>query len=89
MHAATSAALGGGVILVANGAYALVVSLGAPRSAGATIRILVRAETAKIALIVLQIWMAFSMYREMEPLPFVGAFAVAVLLWPVALLYRD
>lgn len=89
LHASASVALGGGSIVAANVAYALVVGLSAPRSAGATLRVLVRAETVKIALIVLELWLVFSVYRDLVPLAFVGAFVVAVLIWPVALLYKD
>jgi ATP synthase protein I len=89
VHAALSAVLGGGVIIIANGAYALVVGSSALGSAGATIRIMLRAETVKIALIVVGLWLVFSLYRGVVPLPFIGSFVIAVLLWPVALLYKD
>ena len=81
--------LGGGSIVAANIAYALIFGLSAPRSAGATVRVIVRAETVKIALIVLELWLVFSVYPNLVPLAFIGAFVVAVLIWPVALLYKD
>jgi ATP synthase protein I len=89
LHASASVALGGGSIVAANIAYALVVGLSAPRNAGATVRVIVRAESVKIALIVLELWLVFSAYRDLVPLAFVGAFVLAVLIWPVALLYKD
>jgi ATP synthase protein I len=89
MHAAISAALGGALIIVANIAYACTVSLSAPRTAGATIRTLLRAEAVKVALVVLGLWLAFTGYREVVALPLVCTLIVTVLLWPVALLYRD
>ena len=89
LHASASVALGGGSIVAANVAYALVVGLSAPRSAGATMRVIVRAETVKIALIVLELWLVLSVYRDLVPLAFIGAFVLAVLIWPVALLYKD
>ena len=89
LHASASVALGGGSIVAANVAYALVVELSAPRSAGATMRVIVRAETVKIALIVLELWLVLSVYRDLVPLAFIGAFVLAVLIWPVALLYKD
>jgi len=88
-HAAISAVLGGGSVVVAFGAYALMAGLGGSRSAGGAIRTLLRAEAAKVALIVLELWVVFSAYRDLVPLSFLGAFAAATLLWPVALLYRD
>ena len=89
LHASASVALGGGSIVAANVAYALVIGLSAPRSAGATLRVAVRAESVKIAVIVLELWLVFSHYRDLVPLAFVGAFVVAVLIWPIALLYED
>lgn len=89
LHAGASVALGGGSIVAANAAYALVIGLSAPRGAGATLRIMLRAEAVKIALIVLELSLVFSLYRDLVPLAFVGAFVVAVLLGPVALLYKD
>jgi ATP synthase protein I len=88
-HAAVSAVLGGGTVIVAGAAYALVVSVSAPRTAGGTIRILLRAEAIKVGLIVLQLWLVFTSYHEVMPLFLVGTLIVTVLLWPVALLYRD
>jgi F0F1-type ATP synthase assembly protein I len=88
-HAAISAALGGGVVIVANVASACTVRLSAPRTAGATIQTLLRAETVKVALIVLELWLVFSGYREVVALALICTFIVTVLLWPVALLYRD
>jgi len=81
--------LGGGSIVAANIAYALVIGLSAPRSAGATLRVAARAETVKIALIVSELWLVFSRYPDLVPSAFVGAFVAAVLIWPVALLYKD
>lgn len=88
-HAAISAALGGAVVICANIAYALIVRLSAPSSVGATIRTLFRAETVKVALMVLGLWLVFTGYREVVVLPLVATLIVAVLLWPVALLYKD
>ncbi len=88
-HAAFSAAIGGAVVIVANIAYACTVSLSAPRTAGATIRTLLRAEAVKVALIVLGLWLVFSGYGAVVALPLICTLILTVLLWPVALLYRD
>ena len=88
-HAAVSAALGGAVVVVANLAYVCTVSLSAPRTAGATIQTMLRAEAVKVALIVLELWLVFSGYHEVVALALICTLIVTVLLWPVALLYRD
>jgi F0F1-type ATP synthase assembly protein I len=88
-HAAISAALGGAAVILANIAYVCTVSLSAPRTAGATIQTLLRAEAVKVALIVLELWLVFSEYREVVALALICTLILTVLLWPVALLYRD
>ncbi|MCC6535174.1 MAG: ATP synthase subunit I [Burkholderiales bacterium] len=88
-HAAVSAALGGAVVVVANLGYASIVCLSAPRTAGATVRTLLRAEAVKIALIVLALWLVFTSYRDVVPLALIGTLVATVLVWPVALLYKD
>ena len=52
-------------------------------------RVIVRAETVKIAVIVLEFLLVFSVYPDLVPLAFIAAFVIAVLIWPVALLYKD
>jgi F0F1-type ATP synthase assembly protein I len=89
MHAVVSAALGGAVVICANIGYVLIVSLSAPRTAGATIQTLLRAECAKVVLIVLGLWLVFTRYGELVALSLVSTVIVTVLLWPVSLLYRD
>jgi F0F1-type ATP synthase assembly protein I len=89
VHAGVSAALGGAVVVVANVAYVCTVSLSAPRTAGATIRTLLRAEAVKVALIVLELGLVFSGYGAVVALPLIVTLILTVLLWPVALLYRD
>jgi len=88
-HAAISAALGGTVVILANLAYAFTVAVSAPRTVGATIQTLVRAETLKVALIVFGLWLVFTKYHDVAALPLVATMIVTVLAWPVALLYRD
>jgi len=89
MHAAVSVVLGGGIVVVAGAAYVLTIRLSAPRTAAATIRTLLRAEAIKVGLIVLQLWLVFTSYREVMSLPLLATLIVTVLLWSVALIYRD
>ncbi len=50
----------------------------------------IRAETAKIGVIVLQLWVVLlTAYQAVVPGIFIGTFIVAVLIYPVALLVRD
>jgi F0F1-type ATP synthase assembly protein I len=56
---------------------------------GATIQTMLRAEAVKVALIVLGLWVVFTGYSELVPFPLVATLILTVLLWSVALLYRD
>ena len=89
VHGAVSALLGGTVMLVAGVVYALMVRGDGVRSAGQVLRTLLRAEAAKVGLIVFQLWLVLTAYEQVVPAVFVGTFAVAVLIYPVALLVRE
>jgi len=89
VHAATSALLGGFVNVFAGIVFALMTIQRKDRSAEATIRTLVRAEAVKIAVIVVQIWLVLTAYKELIPGFYFATFVVTVLLSGVALLVRD
>jgi ATP synthase protein I len=89
MHGAVSALLGASINMIAGLVYAIMVTRCRAKSAGETLRTLIRAESSKIALIVLQLWLVLTAYREVVPVAFFGAFVVTVLVFPLALLVRD
>jgi F0F1-type ATP synthase assembly protein I len=74
-----SALLGGGIGVVGVLVFALV-SHRRPGSSGSAVRIALRAEGAKVLMIVVLLWLAFVVYRDMVVLAFLGAFVVSVLL---------
>lgn len=88
-HGAISAILGGMVMLVAGCVFAAMTGGNKVRSAGETLRTLVRAEASKIGVIVLQLWVVLTAYKDVVPAVFIGTFIVAVLIYPIALLVRD
>jgi F0F1-type ATP synthase assembly protein I len=49
----------------------------------------VRAEASKVALIVLQLWLVLTTYKEVVPLFFFATFVITVLLTRMAFLVRD
>ena len=87
--AAASAILGGMIMIIACSIYAILTARNTVRTAVGTLRTLARAECAKVAAIVFQLWFVFTVYERMVPAIFVGSFIVAVLIYPVALLARD
>jgi ATP synthase protein I len=88
-HGAVSALLGGLINVTAGLVYAIMISSRRVKSAGETLRTLFRAEATKIALIVIQLWLALTAYHHIVPLAFFAVFFIGVLIFPVALLVRE
>ena len=92
-HAALSAALGGLVTLSSTVVYAFVLGVGMksgpPASAGASIVTMLRAEGAKVLVIILQLWLVLTTYKDVVLAALFAAFAITVLLFSTALLARD
>ena len=85
-HGFVSALLGGLVNVTAGIVFAMLVSIGGPVTATGTLRTMLRAEAAKIIVIVLQLWVLIGMYRQMVYAAFFAAFVVTVLVSPAAAL---
>jgi ATP synthase protein I len=90
-HGAVSALLGGSINVVAGAAYALLLGMGAARiaDAGTSLLAMFRAEAGKILLIIAQLWLVLSLYKDVVPLAFFGAFVVTVVVFSMAILVRD
>jgi ATP synthase protein I len=86
---AISGVLGGITNLSAGAAYAFVVGLANPASAGGTLITAFRAEAVKIVLIVVQLWLVLTMYAQVVHAVFFAAFIVTVLVTQAAILIRD
>ena len=86
---ALSGVLGGVTNLAAGAAYAFVVGLASPASAGGTLVTAFRAEAIKIVLIVVQLWLVLTMYANVVHAVFFAAFVVTVLVTQAAILIRD
>jgi ATP synthase protein I len=89
VHGALSALLGGVINLSAGAVYAFVLAIAPPRTAGATMLVLFRAEAAKIFVIIGLMWLVLSTYRDAVLPALVAAFVVTVLLFRVALFVRE
>ena len=89
LHGAMSALLGGLVIVTAGAAYGSLASLGGRRSAGEALVSLLRAEAAKIALIVAQLWLVPALYREVVLAAFFGTFVLTVMVFSMAIYIRS
>ncbi|MFO1414749.1 MAG: ATP synthase subunit I [Burkholderiales bacterium] len=88
-HAALSAALGGIVNISAALVFAVVLAISRPSSAGGTVAALFRAEAGKVLVIVGQLYLVLTTYKEVVPAAFFASFVITVLLFRLALLDRD
>ncbi len=88
-HAALSAVLGGIVNITAVVVYAVVLAVSNPSSAGGTVAAVFRAEAGKILVIIVQLWLVLTTYKDVVPAAFFAAFVITVLLFRMALLDRE
>ncbi len=88
-HGAVSGLLGGLVNVSAGIVFAMLVRLGRPATAVATMSTMIRAEAAKITVIVLLLWLVLTSYREVVHGAFLAGFIVTVLVSQAAILIRD
>jgi ATP synthase protein I len=88
-HGAVSGLLGGSVNVSAGVVFAMLVWLGRRAGFGATMRTMIRAEVAKVTIIVLQLWLVLSSYQEVVHGAFFAAFVATLLVSQAAILIRD
>lgn len=87
--AALSAALGGVVALAGSLVYMLLM----PRRAGATpwdaLSSVLRAEGAKVGVMVVLLWLVMAVFKKVVALWFIGTFTVAVIIFSMAIFVRN
>jgi len=88
-HGAVSALLGGLINLTAGAAYGWIALRSSNRTAGETLRALFRAEASKITLIVVQLWLVLSSYKQVVLAAFFGTFILTVILFSMAFFVRE
>jgi F0F1-type ATP synthase assembly protein I len=86
---AISALLGGAISFSASFVFALIVSRIGVTSAGNVLRTAMRAETSKIALMVILLWLVLTAYKNIVMAAFFATFITTVLASQFALLVRD
>ncbi len=89
MDGAVSALLGGFITVLAGIAFAGVVSIKSSPSAEATLVTMFLAEGAKIAAIILLLWLVITVYKDLVAAAFFTAFVITVLLNRVAFWVRS
>jgi ATP synthase protein I len=85
IHGALSAFFGGFVCIAAGFAYVVIGSLGRGRTPGGALRIMLRAEAAKIGLILGLLGLVFAVYKDVIAIEFIGSFIVSVVVSTMAI----
>lgn len=88
-HGAVSAALGGGVAIVAGLGFAVVIQFSRDKSAGGTLVTALQAESVKIGLAVSLLWMVLTTYKDVVVPVCVGSFILSILIFSMAFFVRD
>jgi ATP synthase protein I len=89
IHGAASAALGGSVSVAAGLAFAMVMQSSNMHSADGTIVAALRAETTKIGLAVILLWLVLALYKDVLLIVFIGSFIFSILVFSMAFFVRD
>ena len=86
---AVSAALGGAVGVLAGVGFAVVVQMSRDKSAGGTLVTALQAESVKIGLSVILLWVVLTAYGDVVAPACVGSFIVSILVFSMAFFVRD
>lgn len=86
---AMSAALGGGINVVAGAVFGWRVAQGEARTAGEALRTMLRAEAVKILLILAGLWAVLSSYKSIVHVAFLATFVITVVVFAAAIAVRD
>lgn len=91
VHGAVSALLGGAVSVAAALVFVWVASLGRaqPASMEATLLRGLRAEVAKIGVVVVLLWLVFALYAQLIALAFLATFIATVVIFSMAFFVRN
>lgn len=89
VHWAVSALLGGLISLLGGVTYDVILSRVGNGSAENALVGMMRAESAKILVIVLLLWLVFASYEKIFGAGFIGTFIITTLIFSLAVFIRD
>lgn len=89
VHWGVSALLGGLISLLGGVTYGVTLTRAGKGSAEDALIAVVRAESAKILVIVLLLWLVFASYEQVFGAGFIGTFIVSTLIFSLAVFIRD
>ncbi|PZN33626.1 MAG: F0F1 ATP synthase subunit I [Proteobacteria bacterium] len=89
VHGAGSALAGGGVTLLAGLAFAWLIGRSKAATAAGTLFTALKAEGAKILVIVVGLWVVFKTYEQLVTVAFLCTFFATALIFSAAFFVRD
>ncbi len=89
LHWGFSALLGGMISLLGGATYGMMLARVGKASAESALLGMMRAESAKILVIVLLLWLVFAGYEQVFGAGFIGTFIITTLIFSVAVFIRD
>lgn len=89
IHWGVSALLGGLISVLGGATYGLLLARVGKGSAEAALIAMLRAESAKILVIVLLLWLVFANYAQVFGAGFIGTFIITTLIFSFAIFIRQ
>ena len=89
VHWGVSALFGGLISLLGGATYGVMLSWVGQGSAEKALVGMMRAESAKILVIVLLLWLVFAGYEDVFGAGFIGTFIITTLIFSLAVFIRD
>lgn len=86
---AASAALGGAVAVAGSVTYMLLLPRGTKTSPWDVLSGVLRAEGAKVGVMVALLWLVMVVFRQIFVIGFIGTFTVAVIIFSMAIFVRN
>ncbi len=89
IHWGVSALLGGLISVLGGATYGLLLARVGKSSAEGALIAMLRAESAKILVIVLLLWLVFASYAQVFGAGFIGTFIITTLIFSFAIFIRQ
>lgn len=89
LHGAMSALLGGVISMISAAAFAAIISRYRGSTAGGVLITAIKAEAAKVVVMVTLLWLVMTFYKDVVAVGFIGTFVLTVIIFGMALFVTD
>src|SRR5690348_24246 len=88
-HGAASGLLGGFVSIISTAAFAVIISRYRGSTAGGVLITAIKAETVKVIVMIMLLWLVMTLYKDVVAVGFIGTFVLTVIIFAMALFVTD